>query len=78
LESVPEYKHKIRKEMKRVHKENPQMTKEEIYKNHRGDPVIAKFHPQRYFGAISEKIDDQLKTYVEKDSYNKKIEELGA
>jgi hypothetical protein len=25
-------------------------------------------HPLRYFGSISEKIDDQLKTYIEKES----------
>lgn len=62
------YKHEVRKAMKRIQKENPALTKTEIIKNHRGDPSISKYHPLRYFGAISEKIDDQLKTYIENDS----------
>jgi len=61
-------KHNSRKQMKKVKKENPMMTKAEIYKTHRGDPVISKLHPQRYFGSISEKIDDHLRNYIENDS----------
>jgi len=38
-------KHNSRKQMKKVKKENPMMTKAEIYKTHRGDPVISKLHP---------------------------------
>jgi hypothetical protein len=49
------------------------MTKHEIIKGYRGDPVISKMHPLRYFGSISEKIDDQLKAYIEKESgYSKR------
>ena len=55
------YKHDIRKAMKAFHKENPTVSKAEIYKKHRGDPVISRYHPLRYFGSISEKIDDSLK-----------------
>jgi len=44
--------------MKKIHKEYPTMPKAEIYKKHRGDPTISKFHPLHYFGSISEKIDD--------------------
>jgi DNA-directed RNA polymerase I subunit RPA1 len=40
--------------------------------------VISRFHPLRHFGAISEKIDDQLKSYIEKESLAKKIEAQGA
>ena len=62
------YKRDSRKLMKKFHNENPTVSKADIYKNHRGDPVISKYHPLRYFGSISEKIDDQLKNYIENDS----------
>ena len=58
------YKHADWKQMKQIKKENPQLSKNEIISAFRGDPVISKLHPLRYFGAISEKIDDQLKTYI--------------
>ena len=64
--------------MKQVRSENPAISKPELYKNHRGDPAISKFNPLIYFGAISEKIEDQLKNYIEKDSIRKKIEDLGS
>ena len=53
------------------------MPKADIYKNHRGDPVISKFHPLRYFGSISEKIDDTLKAYAENESGYVKREREG-
>jgi hypothetical protein len=52
------YKHDVRKAMKKFHIENPTISKAEILKNHRGDPTISKYHPLRYFGSISEKIDE--------------------
>jgi DNA-directed RNA polymerase I subunit RPA1 len=67
-EQAENYKHEVRRAMKAFHKENPTVSKAEIYKKHRGDPVISKYHPLRYFGSISEKIDDSLKQYVENDS----------
>ncbi len=54
------------------------MGKSEIIKTFRGDPVISKMHPLRYFGSIAEKIDDQLKTYIEKESGYMKRELEGA
>ncbi len=54
------------------------MGKSDIIKAFRGDPVISKMHPLRYFGSISEKIDDQLKTYIEKESGYMKRELEGA
>jgi DNA-directed RNA polymerase I subunit RPA1 len=75
--SVPQFKKSAKKQMKKVRSENPAISKAELYKNHRGDPAISKFNPLRYFGAISEKIEDQLKHYIEKDSIRKKVEDLG-
>lgn len=75
--SVANYKDHSRKLMKKVKKDNPTMSTAEIYRNHRGDPVNSKYHPLKYFGAISEKLDDQLKHYIENESMSKKVEDLG-
>ena len=72
------YKHLDRKNMKRVKKENPTMSKSEIYKNHRGVPAISLYHPLRYFGSIAEKVDDKLKHYIENESMHKKVADLGS
>ena len=77
-EKAEAYKHADWKQMKRINKEKPQLSKNEIMKSFRGDPVISKMHPLRYFGAISEKIDDQLKTYIENESGFQKRENEGA
>jgi hypothetical protein len=75
--SANEYKAVEHKRLKQVARDQPHLTKQDIFKHHRGDPVISKFHPLRHFGAISEKIDDQLKSYIEKESLGKKIEVQG-
>lgn len=76
-ETADAYKQSDRKQMKRVKRDNPTLTKAEIYKHYRGDPVISKYHPLRYFGSISEKIDDSLRQYVESDSAYVKREKEG-
>ncbi len=58
VETAERYKKNVRKHMKVVRQEQPTMSKAEIYKNHRGDPTLSNFHPLRYFGSISEKIED--------------------
>jgi hypothetical protein len=63
--------------MKRIKQANPTFTKAEIYKNYRGDPVISKYHPLKYFGSISEKIDDSLRAYIDNDSAYVKREKEG-
>jgi DNA-directed RNA polymerase I subunit RPA1 len=39
-----------------------------------GDPLVAKFHPLKHFGSISEKMDNALRHYVKKDSLLRKYE----
>ena len=77
IDAAETYKHEMRSIMKKIHKDKPQMPKADIYKNHRGDPVISKLHPLRYFGSISEKIDDNLKAYAENESGYVKREREG-
>jgi hypothetical protein len=46
-----------KKKLKTILKEKPNMSNHEL-KKHRGDPVISAFHPLKYFGSISEKMDE--------------------
>jgi hypothetical protein len=39
--------------------------------------VISKYHPLKYFGSISEKIDDSLRSYIENESAYVKREKEG-
>lgn len=57
-------------------KDNPSITNHEL-KKYRGDPVIANHHPLKYFGAISEKMDHKLKSYLENDSMSQLLAKLG-
>lgn len=38
------------------------------------DPMISKFNPLRHFGAISEQMSDQMRTYFKKNSLSHKVE----
>lgn len=38
------------------------------------EPLIAKFNPLRFFGAISEKMSDNLRSFLKKDSLIKKLQ----
>jgi len=42
------------------------------------EPIIGKFHPLRYFGAISEKMESQLRQFIKKDSLSRRQEVEGA
>ena len=75
--SALKYKDRVRKQLHRFRKENPLIPKSEAIKKHKGDPVIANYHPLRYFGSISEKIDEELSSYIDNDSLRKKVEDLG-
>lgn len=65
-ESVDEYKEKSKKQIKKIHKENPNLSKSQLMK-YQADPVISKFHPQKYFGAISESMDEKLTNYLKNE-----------
>jgi hypothetical protein len=57
--SADKLRHSNKKQMKRIQRDNPTITKDRL-KLMAGDPLISKLHPLKYFGAISEKIDDKL------------------
>ena len=61
------YKHKCRKELKILKKENPSITKAEL-KKQQGDPVLSIYHPLKFFGSISETMEEKLKNYLENES----------
>jgi len=60
-------KHENRRAIKKSHKQYPHLPKEILYKKFAADPVIAELHPLKYFGAISEKMEDRLKSYLKKE-----------
>lgn len=74
--SVDDYKHSCKKVLKKMKRENPSISNNELKKN-KGDPVMSKYHPLKYFGAISEKMDQKLKSYLENDSMAQVIAKLG-
>jgi DNA-directed RNA polymerase I subunit RPA1 len=72
-QSVIEYKHKTRKQAKALKKLNPEISNTEAL--HRsGDPIISKFHPLKYFGAISEKMSNGIDKYVKDQCIYRKLE----
>ena len=74
MEEVDKVKHQNKKAMKKILNENPTISKNKL-KMLSGDPVIAKCHPLKYFGAISEIMDDKLSHYLKHDVMNKIIEQ---
>lgn len=62
--------------MKKLHKESPLLNKQQLIKQS-GDPVMSKYHPLKYFGAISEKMNQQLDQYLKNDLQLKVIEKQG-
>ena len=53
-ETVPEHKKKARREAKAIKKQRPDISNREALQL-AADPLISMFHPQKYFGSISEK-----------------------
>jgi hypothetical protein len=36
--------------------------------NQVSDPILSKFHPQRFFGSISEKMESSVIDYIQNDT----------
>jgi len=43
----------------------------------RFDPLLSRFHPQKHFGAIPEKLEAALQKYIKKDSIYKEVKNQG-
>ncbi len=74
--SIDEYKVSCKKVLKKIKREQPNISNHEL-KKHRGEPSIALYHPLKYFGSISEKMETKLKHYIENESLAKLREDLG-
>lgn len=74
--AIDEYKTKCKKKLKAIKREQPNISNHEL-KKHRGEPAISLYHPLKYFGSISEKMESKLKHYVETESLAKLREILG-
>lgn len=58
MQSVDKYKQKETKILQKAALKYPNVSNQDLQKRYKADPVISKYHPQRYFGAISEKIEE--------------------
>ena len=67
MESVDKYKKQLKRSMKSIQQENPHFSKNKI-KMLSGDPLLAKYHPLKYFGSISEKMEEKLDHYLKNGS----------
>lgn len=74
--SIDEYKVLCKKKLKKVKRDQPNISNHDL-KKHRGEPSISLYHPLKYFGSISEKMESKLKHYVENESLAKLREALG-
>ena len=61
------------KKAKKLMQEDPELGATEA-KQLASDPPLSKFNPLRHFGAISEKMNDKVRTHVKKNSLTKKLE----
>jgi len=65
-EAVPEHKKKARREAKAIRKQRPDISNREALELS-SDPLISMFHPQKYFGSISEKASYGIDQYVKEE-----------
>ena len=73
MTEVEEYNHKAKKVIKRAQRNNPTIAQRELMRL-REDPTISRYHPLKFFGSISEKMDDKLGNYLKNDCMSKVIE----
>jgi hypothetical protein len=66
-DTVENYNYKVKKNLKKIKRENPGIKKRELMRS-KGEPAISLYHPLRYFGSISEKMEEKLKEYIENES----------
>lgn len=41
------------------------------------DPLLSRFHPQRHFGSVPEKLEQQVQKFLKKDSLSQEIAKQG-
>ena len=57
-------------------KKNKKLSEAEAW-NKVCDPILSRFHPQRYFGAISEKMEAQVSKYIQHDTLKAALNKEG-
>ena len=72
--SVAEHKKASRRTAKRIKKENPELSNREALEQS-SDPLLNLFHPQKYFGAISEKMAAGLEKYTKSECQFVKLQQ---
>ena len=72
IEPIKAAKKDIKRKAKKLLDNDPNLSVVEA-KHSVSDPLLSRFHPQRYFGSISEKMESSLQGYLKKQSMHKKI-----
>lgn len=76
IEPIVQEKKRVRRAAKKLLSTGCNLSAEDA-KLKVSEPAIGKFHPLRYFGAISEKMESQLRRFIKKDSLSKRQETDG-
>ena len=61
-DAIPDHKKQTRRKAKALKQEEPSMSSKEALERS-SDPVLNLYHPQKYFGSISEKMQNGLDKY---------------
>lgn len=75
-DEVDKYAYKVKKNLKKIKRDHPSISKRDLMRQ-KGDPAISLYHPLKYFGSISEKMEEKLKDYIENESVIKQNEKRG-
>lgn len=75
-ETAEKSKLKTRKDVKRLMKKNPKISEYDAL-NCVSDPILQRLNPQKYFGAISERMESLISNYIKSDTLSASREKEG-
>jgi len=71
-EAVPAYKKATRRHAKLLKKADPALSSKQALAK-ASDPLLSLFHPQKFFGAISERVAEGLDKYTKEECQSVKV-----
>ncbi len=79
IEPIEKAKKEIRREAKVIYSKQKSLGQEKAKELAllQFDPLLSRFHPQKHFGAVPEKLEAALQKYIKKDSISKEVKNQG-
>ena len=79
IEPIEKAKKEIRREAKVIYSKQKSMGQDKAKEIAllQFDPLLSRFHPQKHFGAVPEKLEAALQKYIKKDSISKEVKNQG-